>query len=277
MTEQGAPGKILGAPPNPFGPGSTQVGHQGWLFCNWLEQAEKLKLDFVGAATNYGHPRVDPDQYREISWNYQSTHRNFHYCSFALMMSGRLIKDPAVKHFWKRFPLSNSKHLTVKRGEIGLSNLVKRRGYSHGTTHDIAHLDKTLSALPMSELETVARNMIVPESPQFCELKKRVIASPQDRWDLEAAILAIVSNQGSSYSLTCFLHDHAGYAFLKKSPIWLDEHASDVTIDFAHRLGGDLGKTILHEALELRERRAPAFAAPTIPDSVPRQKAVISG
>lgn len=226
---------------------------------DWLAQAEAMDLDFVGAATNYGHPRVETTRYREIVWNYRTTHKNFLYCSFALMLSGNVLQDRNFLQFWKRFPLSKRKRLAVRRGEIGLSHWIMSHGYSHGTTHDISGLDAMLAGLSDQELDMTARGIIIPEARRLLTLKSHLLAEHPDRRDLEALIMTAVSNQGSSYVLTPFLHRHFGYAFLKKSPIWNDQEASDLTIALARRLEGPFAKTILQEALELRRNRAPSF------------------
>lgn len=121
-----------------------------------LAQAETMDRDFVGAASHYGHPRIGADQYLEIAWNYCTAHRHFHYASFALKISERVLRDGAFVRFWRRFLLSNTKRLTVTRGETGLTIFILSRGYSHGTTHDTTQLDHVLAGLASRELETVA-------------------------------------------------------------------------------------------------------------------------
>lgn len=226
---------------------------------DWLAQAEGMNLDFVGAVTHFGFPRVETTMYREISWTYFTTHKHFHIASFALMISAGILKDRAFIRFWKRFPLSNRKSAVVRRGETGLTKFILSKGYSHGATQDNIDLDKILAGLSDQELLQVARDLVIPEERRLMDLKARVLAEYTDRWELEALILTVVALYGSSYVIASFLYRHSGFAFLKKSPVWLDQQASDLTIAFVRRLEGSFGKSILNEALELRRCRAPSF------------------
>ena len=232
---------------------------------NWLEAAEALQLDFVGAASNYGHPRVNPEDYRELRWNYSCDHHNFHYCSFALMLSGQILSDPRFLKFWQKFPLTNNKSVTVRRGEIGLSRWVISRGFSHGTTLDITDLDKDLEAKSHSELQQIAANTLIPEMPRAKLVKLALNPKNASREDLIGFILTSVARQGISYTQPRLMHQDRGFAFLKKSPLWLDEDASDLTLDLlrdmSRETGDPLAQTFLGEAVHLRQTRGKGFAS----------------
>jgi hypothetical protein len=227
---------------------------------NWLQEAEQLDLDYVGAATNYGHARVNPEEFRNLSWSYSSEHRNFHYCSFALMISGKLFSDPSFQRFWRNFPLTNNKTVTVRRGEIGMSQWVIRNQFTHASTLDIADLDQHLSALPDDELRHIAEQTVIPEMPQMQDILVKTLAGTPTREELIGLILTSIARQGISYTQPRLVHRDFGFAFLKKSPIWLDETASDLTLAFARDLDGPFGQVIWDEALDLRRTRAKAFA-----------------
>ncbi|MBT8155108.1 glycosyltransferase [Epibacterium ulvae] len=228
---------------------------------NWLKEAEALNLDFVGAATNYGHPRATPERYRSLRWSYTSSHKNFHYCSFGLLISGKMFKDPRFLKFWKSFPLTNDKTVTVRRGEIGFTKWVIANGFSHGTTLELAELDKKLSSLDCDALREVARNTIIPAAPKLDALKKELLGKNASKDELVNLVLTIVAGQGVSYTMTRFMHDENGFAFLKKSPVWLSKEASDLTLQFARDLEGPFSDVILEEALDQRRQRASEFDA----------------
>ena len=228
---------------------------------DWLHEAEALKLDFVGAASNYGHERVDLEDYKQIRWSYSCDHRNFHYCSFALMISENVLKSPAFRRFWRKFPLTNNKTVTVRRGEIGLSSWIISHGFSHGSTLDISGLDTELAGLSDTELTAVARGTIIPEMPRAKALREDLMSRTATREELIGFILTAVARQGISYTQPRLMHQSRGFAFLKKSPIWLDEDASDLTLRFVRDLDGPFGDTIRDEALNLRQTRGKAFAA----------------
>ena len=227
---------------------------------NWLMAAEALNRDFVGAATNFGHARVDPERFCEIRWNYCCANRNFHYCSFALMISGTLFSEPGFQRFWKGFPLTNNKTVTVRRGEIGLTQWVIRNGYSHGSTLEVADLDAKLATFSTEELHRLAAATIIPEMARMKEVKAKTLAGTPSREELIALILTSIARQGISYTQPGLVHETYGFAFLKKSPLWLDEEASDLTLSFTKSLHGDFGTTIEAEAKALRRARGARFA-----------------
>ena len=226
---------------------------------DWLAEAEQTGLDFTGAVSNYGHVRVDPEDFRSIKWSYSTTHRNFHYCSFALMMSGRLMADPKFIKFWERFPLTSDKKVTVRRGEIGLSQWITSSGYSHGMTSDPGNLEQLLAAFSGEEIEEAVRGAIFLERPRLNALREKLLSEDASAEDLAAFLLTAVAIQGASYVQPELMHRLYGAAFLKKSPCWLDEEGSDATVRFARGLGGSFGATIAEEAETLRRERAPGF------------------
>lgn len=228
---------------------------------DWLDEAAERQLDFVGAASNFGHPRVDARDYKSIRWSYSTSHKNFHYCSYALMFSGRILGDPRFFKFWKRFPLTNDKKVTVRRGEIGLSQWVMSNGFTHGSTLELKRLDQDIASLSEEDLRVAVEQTIIPERPRLLQLKGQLLAGQASVEDFRDFILTAVSSQGVSYALPVLMHQREGFAFLKKSPCWLNEQGSDITIEFAKSLGGEFGPEIVKEACGLRARRAPEFAA----------------
>lgn len=219
---------------------------------DWLEKSERLGVGLAAAASNYGIARVDPDNYKDIKWNYVTTHKNFHFCSYALLFSRELLADSGFKRFWKKFPLSNRKDRTVRRGEIGLSHWVLSKGFSYGIPYDVATLQKDLEELDDTRLRTVAENLIVPEDPRLLQVKHEVLAADPSRQELISLVLTCVARQGSSYALADFTINERGFPFLKKSPAWLSREASDITLRLAGALPGSQGATILAEAKGLR-------------------------
>ena len=230
---------------------------------DWLDDVEAMGVDFAGAASNLGVDGPEPSDFRSMVWNNQSTLPNFHYCSFALCIAGPVLRDPAFRRFWQRFSLTNDKFLTVRRGEVGLTQWVMTRSFSHGATLNIQRLDLDLAACLPQRLREVTRETIIAECPELRAIKKGVLAryDGSDAWCEEARrfILTAVARAGVSYVLSEFIIHERGFPFLKKSPIWLNEESSDSTIRIAQRLTGSQGEAILEEALDLRRRRASSF------------------
>ena len=229
---------------------------------DWLAQVEELGTDFVGAASNYGITRPQQREFRNIQWTYSSTHRNFHYCSFAISMSARIFRSRGFKEFWLKFPLTNAKTRTVRRGEIGLSKWVISHGFSHGSTLDIESLDAELRALPDARLNEVFENLIIPEDRRLMDIKSelRAAGTATARKELEKFVLTAVARQGVSYALADYTIRDKGFPFLKKSPVWLSEEASNITRDIARHLDGAIGEEIRAEIEDLRAAKAPGFS-----------------
>lgn len=223
---------------------------------DWLEECEMLEVDLAAAASSYGIPRVDPTHYRDIKWNYATKHKDFHFCSFALLFSHSIIADPGFARFWQKFPMSNRKNLTVRRGEIGLSQWVLSRGFTFGIPYNLATLSNDLGTLDDARLHEVAENLIFIEDPRMLEIKHKVLAGSPSRQDLIFLILTGVARQGSSYALADYTINEHSFPFLKKSPTWLDREGSDITLHLASGLPGPQGAEILAEAKELRRAKA---------------------
>jgi len=224
---------------------------------DWLDAAEALHVDLAAAASNYGIPRVKMEEFRRIEWRYVTTHKNFHFCSFALLFSQRVLADPAFLRFWRRFPLTSNKSRTVRRGEIGLSKWILARDYTHGTTCDITHLDRDLAALGDDRIRAIARNLISPDDPQFLAVKHDLLAANPSRDDLISLILTGVARRGSSYVLADYTLTEKHFPFLKKSPVWLNREASDITLTLAAALPKPDGEVIVNEIKALRAARPP--------------------
>jgi hypothetical protein len=231
------------------------------------EFEDKIGKDFNPNVAFQGKPplwsaRVDPAQFQSIEWNYRTTHRNFHFCSFALLFGNRVLADPGFLRFWRNFPLTNRKNRTVRRGEIGLSKWILSRDFTHGVTCDLTRLDAELAALDDARLREIADNLIVPEDRRMLEVKHAALQAAPGRQDLIRLILTGVARQGSSYALADFTINECGFPFLKKSPGWLSRESSDITLRLAATLPGDAGAEILAEAQALRRARVPEFDRP---------------
>lgn len=222
---------------------------------DWLNDAEAMDVDLAAAASNYGTPRGEIDQLHNLQWSYTNTHRNFHYCSFALLMRPRLFRSPAFLKFWKHLRLTDKKRRTVRRGEIGFSQWVIEQGLSHAATLDVSQLDQELERLADDRLTEVAQGLIIPEDPKLRTLQASVLANNAPmRADLIKLILLVVSRQGSSYALAPYAIFERGYPFLKKSPLWLSPDSANASLSLISSLSGPEAASIQEEALALARR-----------------------
>ena len=225
---------------------------------DWLDDAAALNVDFAGAASNYGVTPQKVGCYEYPVWSYRSDNPDFHYCSFALLISGALLHDPRFRRFWKRFPLSNDKYQVIRRGEVGLTQWVLRHGFSHGSTLDITHLDAELNTCSVTRLLRIVQQLIIPEEAELRIAKSSLVAryDASENWRKDAVgfILTAVAQTGVAYVLPEYTVRDRGFPFLKKSPLWLDEDSAESTLEIARGLDGAEGAQILAEARELRVR-----------------------
>lgn len=226
---------------------------------DWLAKAAALDADYVGAATNYAVDPPDIGELGQIAWDFDTNRYNFHYCSFALSLSARIVSDPRFRLFWKRFRLSNEKSRVVRRGEIGLTRWTLRRGYSHAAVYDARRLDEVLHAMPLDDLSHLLARLMVPGDPRLLVFKNDILRDMQlngiDRDRLERLALLVIARQGMSYALADYLITKFRFPFLKKSPLWLDDESSRISLKIIEELGAD-ADYILREARELVPDRA---------------------
>ncbi len=225
---------------------------------DWLSRAKSLDLDYVGASSHFGVRHPDATDYETIEWKYRTTPSYFHYSSFALSLSPKIFRTKRFYSFWKRFALSNEKNVTVRRGEIGLTQWVLARGYSHGATLDIAHLDKDLQKLDRQRLSQLASSLIFADDKRM-EAVTREFAESLNEVTSEqmiSLILTSVARQGVSYVLAQYSISEMGHSFLKKSPVWLSKEGSDITLKIIRNLPEPIRTELMSEAHELRERKA---------------------
>lgn len=206
---------------------------------DWLDDAEALNVDFAGASSHFAVPRPEIENFRDLHWAYSPRHRNFHYGSFALCFRSSILRNPRFLRYWQRLRLADKKKQTVRRGEIGLTQWVLAEGYSHGATLDITHLDRDLNTLETGRLVDIVRTLIIPELPRLNAVVKRVLDETEPkRTDLVNLILLAVSRQGAGYALASYAIAERGFAFLKKSPVRLNEESARITLDLIGRLDG---------------------------------------
>jgi hypothetical protein len=216
---------------------------------NWIQQAEQKGLDLVGVTSNYGISRNwGQKSNRDWTWDYSSKHKNFHYCSFALLLSKNVIYNPKFIQFWRRFPLTNKKSKVVRRGEIGLTRLIINLGFSHGETFSIEQLPKRLESLDKFELKEVLNHLIIPEDRHLLEAYEDIVSEDKiDSIAMRNFILRSVARQGASYGLAYFMNHFGETPFLKKSPFFSNPKARENSIKILHKLPIEVSSEILTE------------------------------
>ncbi|NVK13404.1 MAG: glycosyltransferase [Rhodobacteraceae bacterium] len=228
---------------------------------NWLLEAEKLDVDYAGAATSFGIRRVPRDRYQSIQWEYDTSLSEFHYCSYALSLGPRILRDQKYHNFWKRYALTAKKNKVVRFGEMGMSRFAIDNGFTHGATYDIASLPEKLSECSDEELNHYAKNMVFLGEWIMKEVLDSTLPlldasrSPADREEVIRLLMATAARFGISYVLPEFLWDKHKFPFLKKSPVSIYQGDSDKMFNLIKKIGGPDGEIIEGEMAEIRSSR----------------------
>ncbi|MDD9737956.1 rhamnan synthesis F family protein [Seohaeicola sp. SP36] len=238
---------------------------------SWFEQARSLNKDFVAATSSFSIFRksglrtkhVEPEKYRSIIWMHQPHNPNFHYASYALCIGAAILRDPRFLTYWKKLEIRNDKKLTVRRGEIGLTQWVLKHRYSHAATHEIDDLDQELMALDDVELDYTAREVILLDDRQMVPVKKQVLEtdanSPEGRAERIGLILTATARRGTAYALALHNLRRHHFPFLKKSPLWLSAEGPNRIVEYVSSLKGQEVAHIAEEARMLCKDKASVY------------------
>jgi hypothetical protein len=228
---------------------------------DWLADAEALGTDLAGAVAQYGTPVYALDRLEEVEWRYDWGRRDVHYCSFALALAAPILRDPGFLDFWQRYRPRNRRDWTIHNGEIGFSQWVLRRGYSHAATTDVTRLHEELAALDDAALRRVVEQLFAYEAPLAKPMRREILSgAPPARDTIERFVLALVSKLGMGYTLTRYASERHGFPFLKKALVYLDADVARQALDYCAELPGEAGHEILAEAQALHRARLPHAA-----------------
>ena len=176
---------------------------------SFMDFIDNSNLDFIGATSHYGFKRQRlPSKKTSLSKpEFNFNNKNFHYASYALSFSKKILKDENFLKFWKNLRLSGTKNLVVRRGEIGLTQyVVRNKEYSHGSLIDSGKLEDILKNLSKETLLKISRETII-ENSSLKKFKEKFIknADSFSKDELIAFILIQVSRQIIVFSLIKFL------------------------------------------------------------------------
>ena len=204
---------------------------------NWFASVEQSPTDFIGATSNFGGSTIVPKSLTPEPWDYGSFASGYHLQSFAVSFSPNVLRNQSFFEFWKNYPLVNDKDLTVKRGEKGLTKWALEQGLSMSSTYPVEQLDSLLENLPFERLQQISENVIVLGNPRFETLKREVLQSCPDAETLRSFLLAAARCLGVSYALPDFNLREMRFPFLKKTPVWHQREASDITMRIINSFG----------------------------------------
>ncbi len=212
---------------------------------------DNSNLDFIGATSHYGfkRQRLPTKKTGLLKPQFNFNNKNFHYASYALSFSKKILKDENFLKFWKNLRLSGTKNLVVRRGEIGLTQyVIKNKKYSHGSFINSEKLEDILKNLSKETLLKISRETII-ENISLKKFKEKFIknADSFSKDELIAFILIQVSRQIIVFSLIKFLIEDLKFPFLKKMLFKLDKYSAEDTYKIIKGLDTDIFDEIYSE------------------------------
>ncbi len=212
---------------------------------------DNSNLDFIGATSHYGfkRQRLPSEKTGLLKPQFNFNNKNFHYASYALSISKKILKDETFLKFWKNLKLSNTKNVVVRRGEIALTQyVIKNKKYSHGSFINSEKLEEILKNLSEETLLKISGETII-ENISLKKFKEKFIknAGSFSKDELISFILIQVSRQIIVFSLIKFLIEDLNFPFLKKMLFKLDKSSAEDTYKIIKGLDPDIFEEIHSE------------------------------
>ena len=198
-----------------------------WKDHEYLKKKEKLKTKF----------------------KFSLKRKNFHYSSYALSFSNKILKDKNFIRFWKKLRLSNTYNVIVRNCEIGISQWVIKNGsYSHGSLVDSSEIYEVLNKQSREKLYEVIQNLIV-NTDSLKKLLNNFSKSIDtfSKEELISLIMTVISRQIVVFSLIHFLIKDLNFPFLKKRLFNLDNECSQKSLQIVNDLDDKIQEEILSE------------------------------
>tara|TARA_B100001057_G_C22830084_1_gene943051 strand:+ start:1035 stop:2180 length:1146 start_codon:yes stop_codon:yes gene_type:complete len=215
---------------------------------SYLNFIKNSNLDFIGATSHYGFERLKLPSNREdlkktINFNYN---KNFHYASYALSFSNKILKNEGFLNFWRTLKLSGTKNIAVRRWEIGITQFViNNKNFSHGSfinSKKIAHILKNFSR---DTLIKISKESII-EHKALKKFKEKFLTNLDSlsKDEIINFIIILVSRQIIVFSLIKFLIEELNFPFLKKILFRFDKECSEKTYKIIDKLDRDIFEEI---------------------------------
>ena len=226
-------------------------------FINFINNSN---LDFIGATSHYGFERLKLPSKRENlpkTINFNSDNRNFHYASYALSFSKKILNDSNFYKFWKTLRLSGTKNVVVRRGEIGLTQfIIRNKYYSHGSFIDSEKLETTLKEFSRERLLKICHEVIV-ENKSLRIFKEKFFTDLENssKNEIISFLIIIVSRQIIVFSLLKFLIEELRFPFIKKMLLKLDKDSAEKTYNIIKSLDEEIFEEINSEIKANKELR----------------------
>lgn len=161
--------------------------------------------------------------------NYLRNRRNlahnkvsFHYCSFALLIGANILRDPDFFSFWQNLRISSDSVQTVVRGEIGFTQWVIRKNFSHDCAINAENIAQNIAQMDESKLVEHLRKL-APVSYERALLETYVQKAgaqghPSNftKSDKQSFLWFNIKHGNSAYFAAFYLHQEHFFQFFKK-------------------------------------------------------------
>jgi hypothetical protein len=124
-----------------------------WTGSNVIEQLETSMADLTGLLFHV--PGRNESAKKRNRWFYLRK-RPEHIESYVTMVPGQTFTNAAFKEFWKSYKQTNSKILTIKRGEVGLSKVMMQAGL---TVEALTQRRSFLKQINLSSNDVLAKTL----------------------------------------------------------------------------------------------------------------------
>ena len=215
---------------------------------SYIDFIKNSNLDFIGATSHYGFernklPSIREDLKKPVNFNYN---KNFHYASYALSFSNKILRNKGFLNFWKKLRLSGTKNIAVRRWEIGITQFViKDKNFSHGSFINSNILAETLKNFSKETLIKISKETII-EHKATKKFKEKFLINLDNlsKDEIINFIIILVSRQIIVFSLIKFLIEELNFPFLKKILLKFDEDCARKTYKIINNLDKDIFEEI---------------------------------
>ena len=222
---------------------------------DFIDFIQKSKLDFVGATSHYGLERPVLSNEREklkkrLKFDYKN--KNFHYASYVLSFSNKILKDKNFLNFWLKLRLSNTYNVIVRNCEIAISQwVINNSEYTHGSLIDSSQISKVLNNYSRKRLYEITQYLVVNSDSlkKFVDTFSNSLES-FSKDELISFIMTVVSRQIIVFSLINFLVKELNFPFLKKRLFNLDQDCAEKTKKIVMGFDKEIRDEILLEIYE---------------------------
>lgn len=196
---------------------------------SWMEEFSNRLIDYKRPPK----PILAVRQYLRVRRNRVL----FHYCSFALLLRKNVLRDPQFYKFWHELRITDKWVQTIMRGEIGFTQWLMKRQFSHGCTIDDSAITENITKLDPVELKQYIRE-ITPARSHRAIYEVYNELSGVKRWpewftvaDKQHFIRALLRLDTIAYTAPSYLFHEHGFQFFKKKNFSVTRYGRQVAID----------------------------------------------